>query len=153
MLFGALPELQAVLYVRKEGFYKHEVHVLRSIILFLEEKKESQRPQKYKIFLSVILDSITHKKSLQIVLFFRLHWCFKILHTWTGDEPSQRTLSGSWCLEYRDKQNTSAGDTSERWQSLGLTVSAVVPEYLPSCEQEQDFLVLALEPVPAPPWG
>lgn len=43
MLFGALPELQAVLYVRKEEFYKHEVHVLRSIILSLEEKKESQR--------------------------------------------------------------------------------------------------------------
>lgn len=32
-----------------------------------------------------------------------------------------------------------------------LTVSAVVSEYLPSCEQEQAFLVLALEPVPAPP--
>lgn len=39
MLFGALPELQAVLYVRKQEFCKYEVHVLRSTILFLEEKK------------------------------------------------------------------------------------------------------------------
>lgn len=67
---------------------------------------------------------------------------------WDTPENSSRQLFGI-------QQSTKHISWGYFWMmaisGFDLTVSAVVPEYLASCEQEQVFLVLALELVTVPP--